>query len=159
MPIEIERKFLVINDSFKRKAFKKLKIIQGYLCSVPERNVRIRVNGEKGFITVKGRVNESGLGRFEWEKEISIQEANELLKMCEPGIINKTRYHVKSGKHIFEVDEFHSENDGLIVAEIELKSEDEEFIKPAWLGVEVTGEIRYFNSMLKKYPFSTWDNK
>jgi len=158
MPTEIERKFLVSNENFKEESFKELRIIQGYLCSIPERTVRVRVTGEQGFIAVKGIINKSDLSRFEWEKEISVPEANELLKICEPGLIDKIRYHVQSGQHIFEVDEFYGENKGLTIAEIELKSEDEKFVKPAWLDVEVTGDVRYFNSTLKQHPYSTWKN-
>lgn len=156
MAIEIERKFLVKNDRFKKESVQEIRITQGYLSSVPERTVRVRIKGEKGFMTIKGIGNKSGASRFEWEKEISVKDTKDLLKICEPGIIDKTRYNVKSGKHIFEVDEFYGENEGLTVAEIELKSEDEKFDKPDWLGEEVTGDVKYFNSMLMKNPFSTW---
>ncbi|MCL4158195.1 UNVERIFIED_CONTAM: hypothetical protein GTU68_054033 [Idotea baltica] len=156
MAIEIERKFLVTTDAFKKEAFKKEKIVQGFLSSVPERTVRIRVMGEIGFITVKGIGNASGLSRYEWEKEISINEAIDLLKICEPGVIDKCRYLVKSGIHTFEVDEFYSNNEGLIVAEIELASEEEAFKKPEWLGEEVTGIAKYYNSSLVKTPYLNW---
>ena len=156
MAIEIERKFLVKNDGFKKESVQEIRITQGYLSSVPERTVRVRIKGEKGFMTIKGIGNKSGASRFEWEKEILVKDTKDLLKICEPGIIDKTRYNVKSGKHIFEVDEFYGENEGLTVAEIELKSEDEKFDKPDWLGEEVTGDVKYFNSMLMKNPFSTW---
>ena len=156
MAIEIERKFLVKNDGFKSESIKEKRITQGYLSSVPERTVRVRIKGEKGFMTIKGMGNESGATRFEWEKEISVEDTNDLLKLCEPGIIDKTRYIVKSGEHTFEVDEFYGENDGLTVAEVELSSEDEKFDKPNWLGEEVTGDVRYFNSMLMKNPFLNW---
>jgi adenylate cyclase len=156
MAIEIERKFLVKNDGFKSESIKEKRITQGYLSSVPERTVRVRIKGEKGFMTIKGMGNESGATRFEWEKEISVEDTKDLLKLCEPGIIDKTRYIVKSGEHTFEVDEFYGENEGLTVAEVELSSEDEKFNKPDWLGEEVTGDVRYFNSMLMKNPFSTW---
>ena len=156
MAIEIERKFLVKNDGFKSESIKEKRITQGYLSSVPERTVRVRIKGEKGFMTIKGMGNESGATRFEWEKEISVEDTKDLLKICEPGIIDKTRYIVKSGEHTFEVDEFYGENDGLTVAEVELSSEDEKFDKPNWLGEEVTGDVRYFNSMLMKNPFLNW---
>jgi adenylate cyclase len=156
MAIEVERKFLVKNDGFKKESVQEIRITQGYLSSVPERTVRVRIKGEKGFMTIKGIGNKSGASRFEWEKEILVKDTKDLLKICEPGIIDKTRYNVKSGKHIFEVDEFYGENEGLTVAEIELKSEDEKFDKPDWLGEEVTGDVKYFNSMLMKNPFSTW---
>ncbi len=156
MAQEIERKFLVINDNFKKESFQETKIVQGFLSTVPERTVRIRIKGDKGFITVKGIGNESGTSRFEWEKEISTEDATDLLKISEPGVIDKTRFNVKSGGHTFEVDEFYDENEGLTVAEVELSSEDEDFKKPAWLGEEVTGDVKYYNSMLMKNPFKNW---
>jgi adenylate cyclase len=155
MPQEIERKFLV-NEGYKQFAFTYTRITQGYLSSVPERIVRIRINGEKGFITIKGVTNLSGMSRYEWEKEIDVNEARELLALCEPGIIDKTRYLVQLGKFTFEVDEFYGENEGLVVAEVELSSEEELFEKPGWLGEEVTGDKRYYNSKLAKMPFKNW---
>ena len=146
---EIERKFLIAGE-FKSLAVKSVQITQGYLSSTPERTVRVRIKGDKGFITIKGGVNDKGFSRFEWEKEISVAEAEELLQICEPGIIEKTRYLVPSGKHTFEVDEFSGDNEGLIIAEIELESENEAFEKPAFLGQEVTGDRKYYNSMLAK---------
>ena len=154
--IEIERKFLVRSDAFKKEAFAQNRIAQGYLSSVPERTVRVRIKGDKGFLTIKGASNETGLSRFEWEKEIPVDEATALLKLCEKGIIDKTRFEVKIGNHIFEVDEFYGENEGLIIAEVELKSETETFEKPVWLGKEVTNDIRYYNSYLSKNPFTNW---
>ncbi len=155
MAQEIERKFLVKGD-FKPEVFKQTRITQGYLSSVPERTVRVRVKGEKGFITIKGIGNESGASRFEWEKEIPVEEVRELLKICEPGVIDKTRYLVKNGPYTFEVDEFYGDNDGLTVAEIELPDENAAFEKPEWLGEEVTGDVRYYNSMLMKNPYKNW---
>ncbi len=155
MAQEIERKFLVKGE-FKSLAVKNTRIIQGYLSSAPERTVRIRVKGDKGYITIKGIGSESGASRYEWEKEISIEEAQELLKICEPGVIDKTRFIVKAGPHSFEVDEFYGENLGLTVAEVELSAENESFEKPEWLGEEVTGDVRYYNSMLMKNPFTKW---
>ena len=154
--IEIERKFLVTSDAFKKEAFAQNRIAQGYLSSVTERTVRVRIKGDKGFLTIKGASNESRLSRFEWEKEIPVDEATALLKLCEKGIIDKTRFEVKIGNHIFEVDEFYGENEGLIIAEVELKSETEAFEKPVWLGKEVTNDIRYYNSYLSKNPFTNW---
>ncbi|MCH7524778.1 MAG: CYTH domain-containing protein [Bacteroidetes bacterium] len=154
--IEIERKFLVRSKSFKAEAFNKTRIIQGFLNTDKERTVRVRLKGDKGFITVKGKSNNSGLSRFEWEKEISKTDAESLLKLCEKGIIEKIRYEIKVEQHIFEVDEFSGDNEGLIIAEVELNSEDETFIKPDWLGEEVTGQIKYYNSQLSKLPFNTW---
>ena len=155
MANEIERKFLVKGD-FKNLASKETRIVQGYLSSIPERTVRVRIKGDKGFITIKGIGNASGATRDEWEKEIPVNEVEELLKICEPGVIDKTRYLVKAGNHTFEVDEFYGENLGLIVAEVELTSETESFEKPAWLGEEVTGDTKYYNSMLMKNPFTKW---
>jgi len=156
MAQEIERKFLVKNNDFKEESFNQTKIVQGFLSTVPERTVRIRIKGDQGFITVKGIGNESGASRFEWEKEISVQDAIDLLKISEPGVIDKIRFNVKSGNHTFEVDEFYGENKGLIIAEVELDAEDEEFIKPKWLGEEVTGQVKYYNSMLMKNPYKDW---
>lgn len=155
MAQEVERKFLVTGD-FKPEAFNETRITQGYLSSVPERTVRVRIKGTKGILTIKGIGGESGASRYEWEKEISSDEAKELLELCEPGIIDKTRYLVKHGNHTFEVDEFYGDNEGLVIAEVELTSEDEEFEKPDWLGEEVTGDKRYYNSMLMKTPFKDW---
>lgn len=155
MSKEIERKFLVRGD-FKSLAFRSERITQGYLSSVPERTVRVRIKGNEGFITIKGLSNASGLTRYEWEKEIPVDEARELLQLSEPGMIDKTRYLVQVGKHVFEVDEFYGENEGLILAEIELQSEDEPFEKPEWLGKEVTGDPRYYNAMLSKKPYKIY---
>nr|WP_315161397.1 CYTH domain-containing protein [uncultured Flavobacterium sp.] len=154
--IEIERKFLVSSDAFKTKAFKENTIAQGYLNSAPERTVRVRIKGDKGFLTIKGISNASGLSRFEWEKEIPVEEAKKLLVLCEKGVIDKTRFEVKVGNHIFEVDEFHGENKGLTVAEVELQSETETFEKPDWLGEEVTNDNRYYNAYLSNHPFTGW---
>lgn len=154
--LEIERKFLVLSDDFKSEAYISTRIAQGYLNSDPERTVRIRVKGNKGYITVKGKGNVTGTTRMEWEKEIDVNEAGQLLTLCEKGIIDKTRYEVKAGWHTFEVDEFYGDNQRLVIAEIELNSEDEVFSKPAWLGQEVTGDERYYNAYLSKNPFSTW---
>jgi adenylate cyclase len=155
MAQEIERKFLVKGD-FKSLATKSTRIIQGYLSSVPERTVRVRVKGDKGFITIKGIGSQSGASRYEWEKEIPVDEVNELLKICEPGVIDKTRFLVPVGKHTFEVDEFYGENEGLVLAEVELSSEEEAFESPGWVGQEVTGDARYYNSMLMKNPYRGW---
>ena len=157
MPQEIERKFLVCGE-FKPLATKAIQIKQGYLSSIPERIVRIRVKGDKGYLTIKGAANASGVARFEWEKEIAAGEANALLELAELGIIEKTRYLVPNsdGIHTWEVDEFHGNNEGLVMAEIELSDENEPFDRPDWLGPEVTGDPRYYNSMLKSHPFKSW---
>ena len=156
MAQEIERKFMVKSDAFKAEAFKKTRITQGYLSSVPERTVRVRVKGDKGFITVKGIGNATGASRFEWEKEISVDEVRDLLPLCEPGIIDKTRFLVKNGEFTFEIDEFYGDNEGLTMAEIELPDEQAAFERPEWLGEEVTGDKRYYNSMLMKNPYKNW---
>tara|TARA_R110001583_G_scaffold25521_9_gene92238 strand:- start:3987 stop:4457 length:471 start_codon:yes stop_codon:yes gene_type:complete len=156
MNLEIERKFLVHGD-FKEQAIKSYKIAQGFLSTVPERTVRVRIKDAKGFITVKGIGNESGTTRFEWEKEINIEDAINLLELCEPTIIEKVRYIIPSEKGLFfEVDAFLGENEGLVIAEIELPSENFKFKKPDWLGEEVTGKKKYYNSMISKKPFSKW---
>ena len=154
--IEIERKFLVISDVYKLEAFKQSRIVQGFLNTDKERTVRVRIQGENGFLTIKGVSSNNGLSRFEWEKEITIMDAENLLQLCEKGIIEKIRYAVRLGNHVFEVDEFYGENEGLVIAEIELKHETDIFEKPIWLGKEVTGDIRYYNSQLSKQPFNTW---
>lgn len=153
---EIERKFLVKTADFRRKASTQYRIVQGFLNKDPDRTVRVRIQGEVGMLTVKGRSSEDGTTRFEWEKEISVTEAEALLKLCEPGQIEKMRYEVRAGDHIFEVDEFFGDNKGLIMAEIELASEDEKFERPEWLGKEVTGDVRYYNSELSKNPYKNW---
>ncbi|MDD4922009.1 MAG: CYTH domain-containing protein [Bacteroidales bacterium] len=155
MAKETERKFLV-TGSYKTLSYNQLYIKQGYISSLSERIVRVRTKGDKGYITIKGKPNESGLTRFEWEKEIPVEEAEDLFQLCEPGIIEKIRYEIKVGKHKYEVDEFFGENQGLTVAEIELNSETEDFIRPEWLGEEVTGDSRYYNSNLIKLPYKKW---
>ena len=155
MAQEIERKFLVQGE-FKSSAYASERIVQGYLSSVPERTVRVRALGDKGFLTIKGIADKEGVSRYEWEKEISVSEALELMKLCEPGIIDKVRYFVRCGTHIFEVDEFQGENAGLIMAEVELRSAAEDFERPGWLGEEVTGDKRYYNAMLSKQPYAKW---
>tara|TARA_R110000868_G_scaffold192291_2_gene436683 strand:+ start:1770 stop:2246 length:477 start_codon:yes stop_codon:yes gene_type:complete len=157
--IEIERKFLVISFDFKMEAFKKTRIIQGFLNTNKKRTVRVRIKGEEGFLTVKGPSDSKGLTRFEWEKEIPKEDADALLKLCESGIIDKIRYEVKLNNHIFEIDEFFGTNKGLVIAEIELKKVDESFDRPKWLGNEVTGDIRYYNAQLSKKPYNIWNKK
>lgn len=156
MSQEIERKFLVKDSSYKDMAFSSSRIIQGYICSDRGRTVRVRIRNEKGFLTIKGASTDNGLSRYEWEHEIPVEEARELMKLCQPGMIDKMRYLVKSGKHTFEVDEFYGENDGLVVAEVELDSVDEEYEVPPFLGEEVTGQVKYYNSFLMKCPFKEW---
>lgn len=153
MALEIERKFLVKNDNFKMKAVKSKYLRQGYIFSNTDKNLRVRIGDKQGFLTIKGK---GKISRYEWEKEIPLEEAKELMLLCEDGIIEKTRFFVPVGSHIFEVDEFYGENQGLIVAEIELNSVDESFEKPDWLGEEVTGIQKYYNASLKDFPFSRW---
>ena len=157
MSVEIERKFLVKNNDFKSKSYAQKSIKQGYLNSDKNRTVRVRIADEKAFMTIKGKSNATGTTRFEWEKEIDKTEAESLLLLCEPSIIDKTRYLVKVGNHTFEVDEFYGDNQGLTVAEVELNSETETFTKPSWLGKEVTGDVKYYNSSISKHPFKDWE--
>lgn len=154
--VEIERKFLVVSEDFIKQAHTKHTIAQGYLNSNPERTVRVRIKGESGFLTIKGKGNESGTTRFEWETEISLLDAKPLLALCEKGVIEKNRYEIEAGKHTYEVDVFSGENEGLIIAEIELREENESFIKPKWLGKEVTNDERYYNAYLSKNPYRSW---
>lgn len=156
MALEIERKFLVKDDSYKQMAFSSSRIVQGYICSARGRTVRVRIRDEKGYLTIKGPSEEGGLSRYEWEKEIPLAEARDLMRICEPGMIDKTRYLVRSGHHVFEVDEFYGENEGLVVAEVELNDENEPFEKPSFVGEEVTGIVKYYNSFLMKCPFKDW---
>ena len=156
MPQEIERKFLVEGE-YKSQAYAQSRIIQGYISSARGRTVRVRIRDGRGYLTIKGASDSSGISRYEWEKEIPLNEAKNLMRLSEPGVIDKTRYLVRSGQHVFEVDEFYGENEGLTVAEVELASENELFEKPDFIGREVTGDIRYYNSQLMKHPFKEWE--
>jgi len=153
---EIERKFLVTATKFISENTKSNRIVQGYINSNPERSVRVRIKGNKGFLTIKGKGNESGTTRFEWEKEIPVAEANQLLALCEEGVIDKVRYEIPFGKHLYEVDVFEGDNKGLIIAEIELNDENDSFEKPSWLGAEVTGDNRYYNASLSVSSYKNW---
>ncbi len=154
--IEIERKYLVNSKDYRSLAFSKSHIVQGFLNSHPDRVVRIRIADDKAFLTVKGRSNSAGTTRFEWEKEIPTPEAKLLLKLCEKEILEKIRYFVRTGTHIIEVDEFLGSNQGLVIAEIEIEKEDDNIEVPSWVGLEVTGDIKYYNSQLSKSPFKEW---
>ena len=154
MAQEIERKFLVLDDSFKHEAFSKSHIQQGYLCSERGRTVRVRIRDERAYLTIKGPSENGGLSRYEFEREIPLEDGQQMMQLCEPGIIDKTRWLVKSGKHTFEVDEFFGDNEGLVVAEVELSYEDEPYKKPHFIGKEVTGDRRYYNSELRKATLS-----
>lgn len=155
MPQEIERKFLVTGE-FKHEAYAHSHIVQGYIFAARGRTVRVRIRDEQGFLTIKGAADALGISRYEWEKEIPLDEARELMKLCVEGVIDKTRYLVRSGQHIFEIDEFHGENAGLLMAEVELSAVDEAFEKPSFIGKEVTGDVRYYNSHLMMHPFKDW---
>ena len=155
--LEVERKFLVVGE-FKSLATSSTRISQGYIASGNGRTVRVRIRGDKGYLTIKGPSDKAGLARFEWEKEISIEEAQALMKICEPGIVEKTRWLVPNGdgRHTWEVDEFWGDNEGLVMAEIELESENDTFEKPTFIGPEVTGDRRFHNSHMRQYPFRLW---
>lgn len=154
--IEIERKFLVISEEYKKEAISKRYIVQGFLNSNPERTVRVRIDNKKGSITVKGKSSADGTTRFEWEAEITKEDAEKLLQLCEKGVIEKYRYEVPFEGNLFEIDEFLAENEGLSIAEIELNEVQQVFNKPSWLGKEVTGNNHYYNSQLSKNPFKNW---
>lgn|SRR5690606_33134285 len=154
--VEIERKFSVKNTNFLANAKESFKITQGYLNSDKKRTVRVRIKGDKGFITVKGLSSADGLSRFEWEKEILVKDAEALLLLCEDFVIDKTRYMIPFNDVIFEVDVFEGVNKGLIIAEVELQSTDQQFEKPNWLADELTGDERFYNAYLSNHPFTTW---
>jgi CYTH domain-containing protein len=154
--MEIERKFLVSSDSYKRQAVSHSRIKQGYICSGHGRTVRVRLRDHCAFLTIKGPSLDGGLSRYEFEKEITLDEAEHLFRLCEPGIIDKTRYLVPSGPHTFEVDEFYGDNEGLVMAEVELSAPDEPYEKPDFIGREVTGDRRFYNSHLRQNPFKLW---
>ncbi len=157
MSIEIERKFLVKNNDFIEQSFQKKKIVQGFLNRDKNCVVRVRILDDSGWLTIKGISSNDGTSRFEWEKTIAIEDAEQLLKLCEKYIIDKDRYLVKtSSNHIFEVDVFKGDNEGLIVAEVELNTVNEDFEKPKWLGNEVTGVKKYYNSEISKTPYKKW---
>lgn len=155
MLVEIERKFLVVGD-YKAHATSHTYIAQGYLCADGGRTVRVRVRDDRGYLTIKGPSHDGGLWRFEWEKEISADEARLLLPLCLPGVVEKVRWLVPAGELTYEVDEFLRANAGLIVAEIELPAIDAPFERPEWLGREVTGHRRYYNAALTARPFCEW---
>lgn len=157
--LEIERKFLVKDDSYKRLARGSSRIRQGYLSSGKGKTIRVRLRDDKGYLTIKGPSLDGGLSRYEFEKEITMDEALSLFRLCEPGVIDKTRYLVDSGRHTFEVDEFYGDNEGLVMAEVELASPDETYEKPDFIGREVTGDRRFYNSHLRQNPYKMWKDK
>lgn len=154
---ETERKFLVVGE-FKSLSYNATRIQQGYISSSNGRTVRVRIRGDKGYLTIKGPSGLAGLTRYEFDTEISLDDARDLMRICEPGIIDKTRFLVKSpdGRHIWEIDEFYGDNEGLVLAEIELSREDEDFDKPEFIGREVTGDRRFYNSHMRNYPYKLW---
>ncbi len=156
MKKEIERKFLIASDDYGKNISSKCNIVQAYLCTVPGRTVRLRISNSMGYLAIKGGTSKNGLCRLEWEKELPLEEANELMALCLPNKIEKTRYNVNYKGRLFEVDIFKGINEGLKIAEIELDSEADIFDKPKWLGEEVTGIKKYFNSQLCQNPFTKW---
>jgi len=156
--MEIERKFLVhkAGRRYAAEAFSHSRIRQGYICSAKGRTVRVRMRDDRAFLTIKGPSDNGGTSRYEFEKEIAVEEASHLFDLCEPGQIDKTRFLVQSGMHVFEVDEFYGDNLGLVMAEVELDSEEEPFTRPDFLADEVTGDRRFYNSQLIKTPFNLW---
>ena len=158
MAIEIERKFLVTGE-YKDSAESSTHIIQGYINNEGGRTVRVRIRDDRAYLTIKGPSIDGGLSRFEWEKEIPVSDAGDLMKLCVSPIVDKRRYLVPAGSHTFEVDEFYGDNEGLTMAEVELGSAMEEFERPSWLGEEVTGDRRYYNSHLARHPFKTWKDE
>lgn len=154
--IEIERKFIVLGDDYKKQSFSSSRITQGYICRDHGRTVRVRKRDDRAYLTIKGASEDGGLSRYEFEKEITLDEADHLMKLCESGVIDKTRFLVRSGMHVFEVDEFYGENEGLVMAEVELQSNDESFEKPSFIGEEVTGDRRFYNSYLSRHPYCLW---
>ena len=152
---EIERKFLVEGD-FEKDVVRRERIVQGYICAEKERTVRVRIQGDEGFLTIKSAPDEKGWSRYEFEQPVALVDAEELLKLCLPGVIEKVRHWIPAGNHLWEVDVFHGENEGLVVAEIELSSEDEIVELPAWAGEEVTSDTKYYNAMLSQKPFCQW---
>ena len=155
--LEIERKFAVKSTTFLANAKESYKITQGYLNTDKNRTVRVRIKGSKGFITVKGISSADGLSRFEWEKEIDVKDAEALLLLCEDFVIDKTRYLIPFDAVVFEVDVFEGSNKGLVIAEVELESADQQFDKPDWLGEELTGDERFYNAYLSNVPFTSWN--
>ncbi len=156
MAVEIERKFLVVGDEYRRMAYSSDRIVQGYICRADGNSVRVRIRDGRGYLTIKGPSLDGGLSRYEWEREISLAEAEDMLLLCRDAKIDKRRYLVKCGNHTYEVDEFYGDNEGLVVAEIELSDKDEAFERPPFLGREVTGEARYYNGHLTRFPYKDW---
>ena len=159
MALEIERKFLVLDDSYKHEAYASSHVCQGYLCSDRGKTVRIRLRDDRAYITIKGPSLDGGLSRYEFEQEIPFEDGEKMMSLCQEGLIDKTRWLVRSGDHTFEVDEFHGDNEGLVVAEVELRNRDEQPIIPHFIGKEVTGDRRYYNAQLCVNPYCRWDKE
>ncbi len=159
MSIEIERKFLVKSDMYKKEAFASRRMLQAYLCRDAERSVRVRISGDEAYLTIKGP--RKTIFNSEWEYPVPVEDARAMLELCLESVIDKTRYYVRSadGVHTWEVDEFYGDNDGLCVAEIELGSEDEEFPLPCWVGKEVSEDSRYHNTLLSVNPYRNWKDE
>ncbi len=154
--LEIERKFLVRKGgAYQGAAFSSSHICQGYI-PAEGATVRVRIRDQQAYLTIKSHSNDGGLSRYEFEKEITLDEAHHLLTLCCGGVIDKRRYLVRSGEHVFEVDEFYGNNEGLVMAEVELTSPDEPFDRPSFIGAEVTGDKRYYNSYLLTNPYAAW---
>ena len=148
---EIERKFLVISDTFKESAEASYEILQGYLCKEAGKTIRVRIRDTRAFLTIKSSLLRKGLAKFEWEREIDVADAKELMQICLPGVISKTRYIIPTSPFMgaerkWEVDVFHGRLEGRVLAEIELGDEQEPFERPDWLGEEVTGQPQYYNA-------------
>ena len=157
MAQEIERKFLVVGE-YKLFAHNSMRIIQGYIAT-GLRTVRVRIGDNRAWLTIKGPSHDGGVSRYEWERQIDMEGARELMKLAVGAVIDKCRYYVEYEGHTFEVDEFYGENEGLTIAEVELQSADEEFARPAWLGKEVTGDKRYYNARLREHPYREWNDE
>lgn len=154
--VEIERKFTLKNTNFLSSSVNSFKITQGYLNSSSSRTVRVRTKGDKAYLTIKGESSANGMSRYEWEKEIDVDDALQLLSLCEDFVIEKTRYEIKVNDLVFEIDVFEGDNQGLIIAEVELQSEDQDVELPEWIDQEVTGDVRYYNSYLSNTPYNQW---
>ena len=157
MAIEIERKFLVTSTAYKKAAYNFYDMVQGYIAHEKGNSVRVRITNTEAVMTIKGPSDSKGMSRYEWNHQIPVEDAKELLKLSQGGVIEKRRYLVHSGPHVFEIDEFYGDNEGLVIAEVELQSENETFEKPSFVGKEVTGDRRYYNSQLLKNPFTKWE--
>lgn len=156
MGLEIERKFLVKGNDYRNEAYKYYDMVQGYIAHENGRSVRIRITNTESLITIKGPTDAKGMSRYEWNHTIDKRDAVELMELCQGSKIEKRRYLVHSGPYVFEIDEFHGENEGLVIAEVELTSENEVFQKPDFIGDEVTGDKRYYNAHLTRDPYKNW---